>query len=201
MENSATTDIELVEKVKLNSCEESLKTLIQRHSPLCFDICRKYTPALLKRGVNTNDVIDEKEYLIYKSALSFNADKKAKFSTWLGNQVRYHCLNCMNKNHLIPTEDSQLDYFINKDIEHPTKETTKEQVDYVDNIIEQIKDKRIKQVINIRYFKNPNKKTPWSKVASEIGVSTQTAINLHNRAMTILRRKMTDKNLFLIDRI
>ena len=115
MEN--TTDVELVVRVKTKNCEESLKTLIQRHSPLCFDVCKKYAPALCSRGIDIKDVTDEKEYLVYKSVLSFNPDKKTKFSTWLGNQVRYHCLNVMNKNNLIPTEDSQLNFFINKDLD------------------------------------------------------------------------------------
>tara|TARA_Y100000593_G_C4246458_1_gene304946 strand:+ start:273 stop:863 length:591 start_codon:yes stop_codon:yes gene_type:complete len=195
-----TTDIELIEKVKEDNCEDSLKTLIQRHAPLCFDICKKYAPAMVNRGLNTDDITDDKEFLIYKSVLSFNPDKKAKFSTWLGNQVRYHCLNCMNKNRLIPTEDAQMDYFINRDVEY-VKDPIEDQVDYVVNLIKQIKDERVGRVIQVRYFENPNKKTPWSKVADKVGVSTQTAINLHNKAIKIIRRKIRNKNLFSTDKI
>ena len=155
---------------------------------------------MTNRGVHAADVTDEKEFIIYKSVMSFRSDKKAKFSTWLGNQVRYHCLNTMNKNRLIPTEDKQLDYFINKDIEH-NSDPVEEQIDYVNNLISQIKDKRVKKIIKTRYFGSPNKKTPWSQVASSIGVSTQTAINLHNKAIKIIRRKMKNKNLYLADKI
>ena len=195
-----TDDMQLIVNIKEDHCEDSLKALIQRHSPLCFDICKKYAPAMVNRGINTDDITDDKEFLIYKSALSFNPNKKAKFSTWLGNQVRYHCLNCMNKNRLIPTEDSQLDYFINKDVEY-IKDPIEDQMAYVANIIRQIKDKRIGKVIQVRYFENPNKKTPWSKVADSVGVSTQTAINLHNKAMKMIRKKMKNKNLFSTDKI
>ena len=200
MENKTIPDNELTNNIKRHNCEESLKTLISRHSALCFDICKKYSPAMNSRGVNVNDITDEKEYLIYKSALSYDATKKTKFSTWLGNQMRYLCLNALNKNNLVPTEDVQLDFFINKDVDYP-KEPVEEQMEFINNLINQIKDKRIKQIIKIRYFNNPNKKTPWSKVATKIGVSTQTAINLHNKAMKIIRRKMDNKNLYITDKI
>jgi RNA polymerase sigma factor (sigma-70 family) len=177
-----------------------LKTLIQRHSALCFDICKKYSSAISKNGLRVEDVTEEKEFLIYKSAISFNPEKKTKFSTWLGNQVRYYCLNLMNKNNLIPTEDGQLDFFINKDVSYEPY-SMEEKMDYINNIVDQIKDKRIQKIITLRYFNNPNKKTPWNKVAQEIGVSTQTAINLHNKAMGLLRTKMENKNIFAIDKI
>ena len=106
----------------------------------------------------------------------------------------------MNKNNLIPTEDRQLDFFINKDVSYEPC-SVEEKVDYVNNLINQIKDKRVKKIIQIRYFENPNKKTPWNKVATEIGVSTQTAINLHNKAMKILKRKMQNKNIYATDKI
>ena len=45
------TDNELVTKVKLHQCNQSLKTLIERHSPLCFDIFKKYNKILQERGI------------------------------------------------------------------------------------------------------------------------------------------------------
>ena len=106
----------------------------------------------------------------------------------------------MNKNNLVLTEDPQLDYFINKDVDYEPY-SMKEKMDYVDNLVNQIKDKRVAKIIRMRYFNNPSKKTPWNRVAAEIGVSTQTAINLHNKAIKILRNKMENKNLFAVDKI
>jgi len=201
MENTIETDIELVNNVKQQNCESSLKALISRHSPLCFDVCKKYAPAMINNGLHIEDITSEKDYLIYKSALSFNPTKKTKFSTWLGNQVRYFCLNSMNKNNLIATEDSQIDFFMHKDLDDLPRESISEQMNYIENLVNQSKDKRIKRIIEIRYFSNPNKKTPWNKVAKEIGVSTQTAINLHNKALKMIRKKMTNQNTYASDTI
>lgn len=199
MENN--TDSELVVNVKRDGCEQSLSLLIRRHTPLCFDISKKYAPALRSNGIDYNDVVNEKEYLIYKSALSYNPDKKTKFSTWLGNQVRYHCLNTMNKNNLIATEDSQLAYFIHKRAEENVEEDPREQMDFIFNIVKQLKDKRIQKILHERYFSHPSKKTPWNKVAQRVGVSTQTAINLHTKVLKMLKKKMKNKNAREMDRI
>jgi hypothetical protein len=72
-------------------------------------------------------------------------------------------------------------------------------VDFIKNIISQVKDKRVKKIFNIRYFNGAIKKTPWAKIAKELGVSTQTAINLHNKTITLIKRKMTTKDNTALD--
>tara|TARA_R100000808_G_C2150183_1_gene158830 strand:- start:1341 stop:1943 length:603 start_codon:yes stop_codon:yes gene_type:complete len=194
-------DNKLIKNVQCKNCSESLSLLIQRHAPLCFDVFRKYSHLFENNGVNYNDVSDEKEMLIYKSAMSFNPKKKAKFSTWLGNQARYHCLNAVNKNRLVPTDDEYLDFVINKEALDSHDGNMPEDIDYIKNILSQTKDKRIPRIFHIRYFQNPRKKTSWNKVAKEIGVSTQTVINLHNKTIKMLKFKMEKGSIFALDRI
>ena len=194
------TDLELINGVKEKNCSDCLQELINRHSPLCYDICRKYSHVFPPNGVRTEDVLSEKNYLIYKSTISYNPDKKAKFSTWLGNQMRYLCLNSINKNRLIATEDEKMNFFINKN-EESREEDPKEKLDYLNNILSQVKDRRVRAIFKIRYFSDTNKKVPWNKVAREVGVSTQTAINLHNKTIKMLKRKLTSKNSYAMDKI
>ena len=71
--------------------------------------------AMVASGVHPEDVLSDKDYIIYKSAISYNPDYKIKFSTWLGNQVRYHCLNKINRDNVYVTmEDGALNYFVEK---------------------------------------------------------------------------------------
>jgi RNA polymerase sigma factor (sigma-70 family) len=187
------SDLELVKRVQKRNCEKSLKILIDKHSPLCFDIFKRYLPALTKTGTFADDIFSEKHYLIYKSALSFKTSKKTKFSTWLGNQMRYHCLNALNKNKLIPVSDEIINLNINKN-PHLARKTENfgESIDYVFNLLRQLKDKRVKQVFELRYFADisKKKKAPWSLVAKRMSVSTQTAINLHGKGLKMLKSKM-----------
>ena len=189
------TDVELVAKIQLESCNNSLKELINRHSALCVDIYKKYTPALCASGVPFNDIYEDKDYIVYKSALSFKPEKKVKFSTWLGNQVRYHCLNAINsKGYLINVEtNDDLDFFIDQ-TQDRKEEENKLELQYIFSILAQLKDPRIKEVFNLRYFKTDKKKMPWSEIGKKMNVSTQTAINLHHRGLEILNKKMKSKN-------
>lgn len=143
-----------------------------------------------------DDAINEKDYIIYKSAISFNPEKKTKFSTWLGNQIRYNCLNKINKSrpHML-LEDEESDFLIEKN-DGPNFAEIKE---YVINILDQLKDERIKEIFEIRYFSGTRKCVTWEKVGQRLEISSQTAINLHNRGKKILLKKMTSKRTFRND--
>lgn len=189
-----TEDIVLIEKVKDNNCEDSLKELINRHSALCYSVYYKYSPALTSAGVNFNEAVKEKDFVIYKAAQSYKSDKKAKFSTWLGNYTRYHCLNLMNeKKKYVCVEDKDLHYHIDNQEPEIDVESLKEMREYVENILNQLKDKRIKRVFELRYFSNGGKIT-WNAISKKMGVSIQTVINLHSRGAKILKKKIFSEN-------
>jgi len=190
------TDLFLIGKIKQNNCENSLKELIDRHSRLCFDIYHKYLPAIKASGMFPDDAINEKDYIIYKSAISFNPEKKTKFSTWLGNQIRYNCLNKINKSkpHML-LEDEESEFLIEKN-DKPNLAEIKE---YIINILDQLKDERIRRIFEIRYFSGTRKCVTWEKIGLRLKMSSQTAINLHNRGKKILLKKMTSKRTFRAD--
>ena len=73
--------------------------------------------------------------------------------------------------------------------EKTSEETTDNLFEFTNNILKQLKDKRIKQIFSMRYS-TLDKKPSWCKVADEMKISTQTAINLHNRGIEVLRKKI-----------
>jgi len=48
----------------------------------------------------------------------------------------------------------------------------------------------------MRYFSKDGKKKTWKEIAKKLGVSSQTVINIHNKAKRILRNKFKSKNNF-----
>ena len=42
----------------------------------------------------------------------------------------------------------------------------------------------------LRYFSEGGKKMTWKKIAENLDISSQTAINIHNRARRILKNKI-----------
>lgn len=188
-------DTALVKNIQENNDETALKTLIERHSALCNSLYKKYSTPMIASGVHVQDVIDEKNYIVYKSAMSFDPCKKSKFSTWLYNQVRYQCLNCMNENsHYLTLDTDKLNYLIEK--HNPVQKEFKNINEYITNIIESCADKRVKKIFKMRYINETNKKTPWNKIAKKLKISTQTAINIHNKTIKLLKNKVKSKNSF-----
>lgn len=189
------SDEELIKNIKNYNDEKCLKTLIERHSPLCNNVYNKYSNVLACSGVFVDDIKRDKDYIVYKSAISFDPDKKSKFSTWLYNQVRYQCLNMLNENNkLISMEEKDLTYHIDKNA--IKNEMKKEEVkEYIFDILSSLNDKRIVKIYKLRYFSN-KKNMPWKKIGEKLAISTQTAINLHNKAISLLKIKFNSKNCF-----
>lgn len=188
-------DNTLVKNIKEKNDEEALKTLIDRHSALCNSLYKKYSNTMVNSGVYLQDIIDQKDYIVYKSAMSFDPCKNSKFSTWLYNQVRYQCLNCMNENsHYLTLEDSKLNYIIEKN--SPIEKEYKNINEYVLNIIDSCSDKRVQKIFKMRYLNGSNKKMPWNKIGKKLKISTQTAINIHNKTIKLLKNKIESKNCF-----
>lgn len=185
----------LVKNVQEKNDEDALKTLIDRHSALCNSLYKKYSAPMIASGVHFQDVLDQKDYIVYKSAMTFDPCKNSKFSTWLYNQIRYQCLNCINENsHYLNLETDQLNYLIEKN-NLPTKEY-KNINEYIFNIIESCSDKRIEKIFRMRYLDCDKKKMSWHKIAKKLKISTQTAINIHNKTIKLLKNKIESKNCF-----
>ena len=64
-------------------------------------------------------------------------------------------------------------------------------MNYIFNIIRQMKDERVSKIIKYRYL--DSKKKEWNFIAKKLNISAQTAINLHERGMSMLRRKINSK--------
>ena len=57
-------------------------------------------------------------------------------------------------------------------------------------------DERIKKVYELRYFSGEEKLATWNSIAKKLGVSTQTAINLHEKTRVFLKNKIISKNSY-----
>jgi len=182
------SDNYLTERIKLSNCERSLIELIGRHSGLCFKIITRYAKSFYANNLDLNEASNDKNLIIWNSAKSFSSEKNVKFSTWLANQVKYSCLNALNKkskDRLVSTDDKILDILNETEQENKNDNL----FEFTNNILSQLKDERIKEIFSMRYSHN-YKKPSWCIIARKMDVSTQTAINLHNRGIRILRKKI-----------
>jgi RNA polymerase sigma factor (sigma-70 family) len=187
------TDLDLIKNIKNNKDNESLKCLIHRHSGIFCEIIKRYQSFIAQKGHDPKDLYEDKHVIVYQSALSFNEDKNVKFSTWLGNQARYHCLNFLNKNaKFFPTEDKYLQNIIESGQDNK-KDFNKENCEYFINVLKSLKDKRAYKIFKIRFFSSDKKKRSWNAIGKKLNISTQTVINIYNKHIDFLKIK-SDKN-------
>ena len=182
-------DTELCLKVKENKCDDSLMELSNRHSPLCYKVFQKYAPSLQSLGVLIEDIYDDKLSIIHEAAFTYNPSYKCKFSTWLGNRVRYKCLKEINKRNRSPkivhVHDEELHSLLeNFGAVMPNEDLST----YVLTILESLHDKRIKKIFEYRYFKD----WTFTKIGQKMKLSGQAVINLHKLGAKLLKAKLTN---------
>lgn len=187
------TDLDLIKNIRDNKDNESLKSLIDRHSGIFCEIVKRYQHFVTQKGHDPKDLFEEKDMVVYQSALSFNEDKNIKFSTWLGNQARYHCLNFLNKNaKFFPTENNYLQNIIESGQDNK-ENLNQENCEYFLNILKSLKDKRAYKIFKMRFFSSNKKNRSWNAIGKRLNMSTQTAINIYNKHMQFLKIK-SNKN-------
>jgi RNA polymerase sigma factor (sigma-70 family) len=184
-------DETLIKKIIHTKCSKSLQELVNRHGGMLFNIGKKYCTSC---GLDLNDLNDNRYWIIFNAAQSFNPEKGSKFSTWLGNQVRFFCLNHKNKNtRLMTIEDNHLEFFIN---EHNKKENSSNKKEIINNIVDlfnEISDPNTKNAIYYRYFHNKDRILNYSEIAEILDVTPQTVLNWHNKFVNFAKKKLTNK--------
>jgi len=180
-----------IEKIQEEDCGYSLLKVIERYTPVFLSMYSKYSVTIGKSGADPNDILSDKNLIIYESAKSFNLEKGSSFCTWLSNNVKYKCLHMINKS----TKNSLLEERVKRNtivtnINNPY--ANKELNSFIFNELNKMKDRRIEKVYSLRYFSGGNKMT-WTKIGKLLGFSSQTAINLHRKGAEILKRKIEKK--------
>ena len=187
-------DVQLVENIKNEKdVDDCLQELIERHTGIYLDIVNKYT-----QHTNTSnklDLIDEKDYNIYQTALKYKSDKGTKFPTFLGNETKWICLNKQNKikkEKKVAFDDiSEIDLAQEDDGSKEKLEVFKKTIE----LAKQHEDKRVEKIFEMRYIiGEKNKVMPWKKISKELNMSIQGCINIHNSAIEEFNLELKDNN-------
>ena len=182
----------LIKQIKSKSCNDSLLELISRHSGICFSIGKKI---LSTSNVHLNDLTDNKDWIIYSSAISFNPDMGSKFSTWLANNVKYFCLNIKNKvSKYVNSEEDLIEFLLNKNNNETKICNKQETIHAITDLLDSISDKNVKDAIYYRYLSNKDRILNYAEVAQILNVTPQTALNWHNKFISLAKNKLTATN-------
>jgi len=191
------TDLALTELIKENNDEKALDELISRHSGIYVDMLKKFGFRCLTHN-QVQDIMQDKDYVIYKAALEYDAEK-AKFSTHLANKAKYMCLTqkTKNKNNRISSNFEEIQFYQKDKSFTPDKSCDiNDSFNRILNLINKHKDKRLKIIFHERYFCGKRGKLkPWKEVARKINLSAQGCINIHDKAIKELSYKIDNEKI------
>jgi hypothetical protein len=187
------TDQELIDMVKENtgSASVAMTEIITRHSGIFIEMVNHFVP-IDSPYCDRRELIDDKKFYIYKALMKYDQTRGTKFSTHLGNEAKWLCLNIYNKNKnklILPS--SNMDY--DKELsENPhAKSIERESFNRVIEIIKDYPDERINKIFTMRYIDGEkNRVMPWKKISKELKMSIQGCINIHNQAIKNIQKKV-----------
>jgi hypothetical protein len=189
------SDNQLISEIKEGlNLSENQQELSKRHSGLFVSIINRYSP---KRSPEKRiDLLEDKEYYIFMSIIEFNSTKKTKFSTFLGNKMKWLCINDYHKQNRRKTEPVPHEYLeINSE---PLEDSGIELRSGLQSLIEIIKrdpDPRLTRIFQLRYLEGKgNKLMPWRDVCRDnnINLSIQGCINVHNKFIKKIKTKIKE---------
>ena len=182
--------IDIVQDFKENS-SEAMTEIINRHSGIFIEIINHYVP-INSPYCDRAEMIDDKDFYIYKALMKYDPTKGTKFSTHLGNEAKWLCLNTYNKakNKLtFLSSDSQYD--VEPEINPINKTIEEDSYNKIVSIINNFPDSRVKKIFTMRYIDGENNKVmPWRKISRELNMSIQGCINIHNTAISKIQQRV-----------
>ncbi len=187
-------DEQLISNIRDENCSDSIIELSNRHQGLIVKIIRRYSNIPNCSGVSMQDFLDDTNYIVFSAARDFDEEKHIKFTTWLGNKVRYHCLNALNKQAKYYSSENEefteslAEKIVNEECLQKIK--IDEQLEYIKNILSQFKDQRIQKIINMRYFNGSSKKGNFQSIAKKLGMSIQGVVDLHDNFINFISEKI-----------
>jgi RNA polymerase sigma factor (sigma-70 family) len=186
-------DLDLIKIVRQGAehSSEAMTEIINRHSGIFIEIINHYVPPN-SPYCNKEDMIKEKSFYMYKALIKYDETKGTKFSTHLGNEAKWLCLNSYNKAKSRSMFSSS-DYEFDK----PTEENphisliNEESLNKVMKIINDFPDERVEKIFKMRYIDgDKNKVMPWKKISKDLDMSIQGCINIHNKIIKKIQTKI-----------
>ena len=180
------SDVDLIGKVKGAKDSSALNELVARHSGIFYQVVKSYSWV---PPVEQQDLIDHKAYFIYNYALDFKPEKNVKFSSYVGQRIKYECQSLIGKNQNIDE--------ISDNIPAPTPvDHNSEIMDFVVKNGSKIDDDKFLEFLEIfklRHF--GEKKMSWQAIGKIVGLSNEGARKIYLRYISSIKRRIKKEGL------
>ena len=178
------SDLDLVKAVQETGDNEAMKHLLASHSGLYCSILDKALPP--EYAPIKSEILADKDYNMFKWALNFDPDKNMKYPVWVGQNVKWMCMNIYNRlNVNAYLEDNPIE----PSYEHNFDDTEEKVLDEIKNLSKLFPDKRIETIVTDRYFVG-RKPLPWKKIAKKLKTSPCQCLTIHKKFLEWAKPKL-----------
>ena len=164
-------DLTLINKVKETGDSEAFNQIAARHSGVYLDVLDRSLPE--KFHTQKEDLKLDKDFNIYSAVMSYDPSKNMKFSTYLGQTIKWKCLTLKHRG----TDKDTVSYEpIKASLPEPefVENQEKIQIEKIFEYAENFEDETARKVVLMR-FNGGQKVTPWDVISNELKISPREA--------------------------
>lgn len=195
MLSKSTFDDTTLAKLAKEGDSEALTILNERHSGIYYTYANKYIHAT--SGTLSNDLRENESYVFWKAADSYEENRGSKFSSWLGEVVKYESCKLIKQGkskeislEMITDDLAAQDYFVSPEyVDEEMKKVEKQEgIDLLNDILDQIKNDNVRSAVEERYCHGELK--TYRAAGKKLGISGQAVRNREKLFIHLAKSKM-----------
>ncbi len=174
-------DYDLANKVKNDACSNSMMEICARHSGVYLQKIERSLPDCYPEK---QEMINDRLYKMWEYINDYDPSKNMKLSTYIGQRAMWECLNIFNRSRQTEELDNTLEFSYEQEFENLNQEMLSE----IFLLAENYGDSRARKILELRF--NTQKPMPWKKIAANLGLNTNTVINIHKKFLSAAKRNL-----------
>lgn len=174
-------DAELALKVKETGDNEAMMRILDSHSGIYLQKIERSLPDCYPEK---QEMINDRLYKMWEYTNDYDPSKNMKLSTYIGQRAMWECLNIFNRSRQTEELDNTLEFSYEQEFENLNQEMLAE----IFLLAENYNDSRARKILELRF--NSQKPMPWKKIAANLGLNTNTVINIHKKFLSAAKRNL-----------
>jgi DNA-directed RNA polymerase specialized sigma subunit len=170
-------DLSLVNRVKATGDSEAMSQLINSHTGIFVQTLERSLPTD-QFATQKEDFKNERAFHMYDAVMKYKPDSAMKFSTFLGQTIKWKCLTLKNRG---PDKDTVfIDSLDTPPAEkEPENHENKFKIEEIFQYAETYPNDLARKIVKLRY--DSANKIGWKQVAKQLDISVSWATLIHSQ--------------------
>lgn len=170
-------DSYLVNKVKTTGDSEAMSQLINNHTGVFLQVLDRSLPSDMF-ATQKEDFKNERAWHMYDAVMKYKPESSMKFSTYLGQTIKWKCLTLRNRG-----QDKDTVFIDSLDTppaeKEPEDHSNKFKIEQIFQYAENYPNELAREIVKLRY--NSGTKIGWKQVAKKLDISVSWATLIHSQ--------------------